>query len=103
MWPCDYENGDDLELPPHGRPSPKSREVAPKMIARMLAEIQDRGVKVSSLVVGQGLVEMVGIVEQALLDFGLAPLPKGVKPSKATHASERERHGGSMPDLNGTY
>jgi len=82
--PTDSENGDDLELPPNGIASAKSRQNAPRMIQCFIKKLSGKvSGDVTSLTLGQGLMEMQDAVSESVA--GVAPNAT-VMPALSTHA-----------------
>jgi hypothetical protein len=72
----DPENGDDLDLLPHGKASEKSRQSAPGFVAEFVASFQSStGKDIPFLLLGQGLTELIPEVQAALRKRkGISPL-----------------------------
>jgi hypothetical protein len=75
----DKANDADLNLPPHGRPSARAAEYSPRTLRKFVEECQDNKLRVTSLMLGQGLVEMVAAVTaevQEVCDCLVSPVMK---------------------------
>jgi len=86
----DVSNGSDLELPPNGHPSPEGLKIALRVIVSFFFELEEAGVVVQSLMLGQGLVGKEAMVKESLREVldeqKLASLY--VYSSASTYASE---------------
>jgi len=72
MIALDAQGGDQLELPPHGHPTATTKMLAPGFIAQMTGEAEeDHKVKVVAISLGQGLTELKGMVEEAMVAMNL--------------------------------
>mmetsp|Transcript_32994 Transcript_32994/g.55581 ORF Transcript_32994/g.55581 Transcript_32994/m.55581 type:complete len:407 (-) Transcript_32994:50-1270(-) len=83
----DPENGNDLELPPHGHASAKSKLYGPRFIAKELRLALERGLIIESVILGQGLIDMVPEVQaeiQRSVPANLKPQPIAVESTFAT-------------------
>jgi hypothetical protein len=68
----DPENGNELDMPPHGRPSAASRAKVPAVLAQYIKDLKSQArVRVGMLQLGQGLIEMVEVVQGAMAEAGL--------------------------------
>jgi len=72
LLPMDPGNGNDLDMPPHGHPSAASRAKVPAVLAQYVKDLKSQArVRVGMLQLGQGLVEMVEVVQAAMAEAGL--------------------------------
>ena len=62
----DVSNGSDLELPPNGHASPEGLENAFRVIVSFFSELEEAGILVTSLMLGQGLLGMERTVKESL-------------------------------------
>lgn len=64
--PVDNCNGNDLDLPPHGKASPLAVKHSLTLIPRMVEDLEDEGIPLFSLQACQGLVEHVSLIDDAV-------------------------------------
>merc|ERR1712183_128839 len=59
----DFDNGPQLELPPDGHASKSALNGVQKIILQFCAELKERGIQATSLMLGQGLTDHVNLLE----------------------------------------
>jgi tetratricopeptide (TPR) repeat protein len=71
----DAENGNELDGPPHGHPTAKARKAVPQLLVHFVQDVKTAArVHVGMLQLGQGLTEMVEVVQAAMGEAGLGDL-----------------------------
>mmetsp|Transcript_63186 Transcript_63186/g.118739 ORF Transcript_63186/g.118739 Transcript_63186/m.118739 type:complete len:449 (-) Transcript_63186:25-1371(-) len=64
--PVDNSNGDDLDLPPHGKASPLALKHSLTLIPRMVEDLEYEGINLFYIQACQGLVEHVSLIDDAV-------------------------------------
>ena len=82
--PVDNANGDDLELPPHGRASPKGLKNTLILIARAVEDLLEEGIGIMRVMACQGLVDHVDIISETVNKQAAKTHAANSKPGSAT-------------------
>jgi hypothetical protein len=91
MAMLDSENGDIVQLPPHGRASKASVEAFPPALFGFLRQLREHGIEPEHLCLGQGLTVFERSMKKRLKKAGFCEMTTNA--STVTHASKVEQMG----------